>query len=130
MRTPEDVQAMLGWGAKRIAVELGCSRNTVRRYLRQGGWEPYQPPVRAGRLAGMEEWLAERFRKHRGTCDVVRQDLERDKGVKMSLRTVEQGVAHLRREIVAQGTATVRFESAPGDQLQIDFGSVRVFVDE
>lgn len=58
MQTPEDVQAMLklaslGWGAKRITVELGCSRNTVRRYLRQGGWEPYQPPVRAGRLAGL-----------------------------------------------------------------------------
>ena len=39
MQTPEDVQAMLklaslGWGAKRIAAELGCSRNTVRRYLR------------------------------------------------------------------------------------------------
>ena len=43
MQTPEDVQAMLklkslGWGAKRISRELGCSRNTVRSYLRQGGW--------------------------------------------------------------------------------------------
>ena len=40
MQTPEDVQAMLmaslGWGAKRIAKEMGCSRNTVRRYLRYG----------------------------------------------------------------------------------------------
>ncbi len=42
MREPEDVSAMLrlhelGWGTKRIAAELGVSRNTVRRYLRQGG---------------------------------------------------------------------------------------------
>jgi hypothetical protein len=42
MREPEDVSAMLrfhelSWGAKRIAAELGVSRNTVRRYLRQGG---------------------------------------------------------------------------------------------
>jgi hypothetical protein len=34
MQTPENVQAMLklallGWGAKRINRELGCSRNTV-----------------------------------------------------------------------------------------------------
>ena len=41
MREPEYVSAMLrlhelGWGAKRIAAELGVSRNTVRRYLRQG----------------------------------------------------------------------------------------------
>ena len=36
MRTPEEVSAMLalkarGWGSKRIATELGCSRNTVKR---------------------------------------------------------------------------------------------------
>ncbi len=47
MHTPDDVQAMLklvslGWGAKRIAKEVGCSRNTVRRYLRHG-----RPPVTA-----------------------------------------------------------------------------------
>ena len=46
MQTP-NVQAMLklaslGRVAKRIAVELGCSRNTVRRYLRRGGWQPYR----------------------------------------------------------------------------------------
>ena len=36
MKTPDDVSAMvrlkaLGWGAKRIAAELGCSKNTVKR---------------------------------------------------------------------------------------------------
>lgn len=134
MQTPEDVQAMLklaslGWGAKRIAAELGCSRNTVRKYLRQGGWEPYQAPAKGSRLSGLEEWLAERFRRHRGNCDVVRQDLLRERGVQVSLRTVERAVAHLRREILAESVATIRFESAPGDQLQIDFGSVRVLVD-
>ncbi|MFT0635637.1 helix-turn-helix domain-containing protein, partial [Pseudomonas sihuiensis] len=56
MQTPEDVQTMLklaslGWGAKRISRELGCSRNTVRSYLRQGAWQPYQSPRRPGRLA-------------------------------------------------------------------------------
>lgn len=134
MHTPEDVQAMLklaslGWGSKRIAAELGCSRNTVRKYLRQGGWEPYQAPAKGSRLSGLEEWLAERFRRHRGNCDVVRQDLLRERGVQVSLRTVERAVAHLRREILAESVATIRFESAPGDQLQIDFGSVRVLVD-
>jgi len=53
MRTPEDVAVMLrlqeqGWGAKRIAQELGISRNTVRRYLRQGGYAPYKTPQRSG----------------------------------------------------------------------------------
>src|SRR3989442_827001 len=114
MQTPEDVQAMLklaslGWGAKRIAGELGCSRNTVRRYLRHGGWQPYQAPKRPGRLQGLEDWLAQRFIQHRGNADVVRQDLQREHGVAVSLRTVERAVAHLRREALAQTVATVRF---------------------
>lgn len=131
MQTPEDVQAMLklaslGWGAKRISRELGCSRNTVRSYLRQGGWQPYQSPQRPGRLAAHRDWLAERFRQHRGNCDVVRQELQRAHGLTVSLRTVERAVAHLRREVLAQTAATVRFETPPGHQLQIDFGTVRV----
>lgn len=131
MQTPEDVQAMLklaslGWGAKRISRELGCSRNTVRSYLRQGGWQPYQSPQRPGRLTAHRDWLAERFRRHRGNCDVVRQELQREHGIAVSLRTVERAVAHLRREVLAHTAATVRFETPPGHQLQIDFGTVRV----
>jgi hypothetical protein len=43
---PEDVQAMLkltstGWGAKAQGHRDGCSRNAVRRYVRQCGWQPY-----------------------------------------------------------------------------------------
>jgi hypothetical protein len=28
------------WGVRHIADELGVSKNTVKRYLRQGGWAP------------------------------------------------------------------------------------------
>src|SRR3954453_23362559 len=80
MRAPEEVAVVLhlhalGWGAKRIAAELGCSRNTVRRYLRQGGWAPPRAPERRGALDGLGAWLGERLRRHRGNADVVRQDL-------------------------------------------------------
>ena len=51
MRSGEEISAMVrlhevGWGAKRIAQEFGCARNTVRRYLREGGVVPYRQPVR------------------------------------------------------------------------------------
>ena len=100
MQTPEEVRAMLklaslGWGAKRIAREMGCSRNTVRRYLRQGGWRPYPSPQRPGPLAALTDWLAATFRQHRGSCDVVRQEWQREQGVVVSLRTIERAVAHL-----------------------------------
>ncbi|MCC2665268.1 MAG: transposase [Rhodospirillales bacterium] len=131
MRTPDDVAAMvklkeLGWGAKRIAAELGCSKNTVKRWLGLGGWRPCAGPSRSRKLGGLEEWLSERFRRHGGNADVVRQELAAEKGLVVSLRTVERAVAPLRRELVAQARATVRFETRPGEQLQIDFGERRV----
>ena len=52
VQTPQDVEAMrrlaaAGWGRRRIAKELGCSPETVRKYLRQGGWQPYGKPCRS-----------------------------------------------------------------------------------
>ncbi len=134
MRTPDEVAAMLrpkglGWGVRRIAAELGCSHMTVRRYLEAGGWTPAQLPRRSKALDGLEMWLAERFRQHRGNADVVRQDLERELGIRASLRTVERAVAHLRQEMTAAAKATVRFETPPGHQLQVDFGELRIPVD-
>jgi len=116
----------LGWGAKRISAELGCSRNTVRQYLRRGGWRAMDVSNRGGCLQPHLEWLAERLRRHRGNADVVRQDLARELGLQVSLRTVQRAVEPLRRELRAEAVATVRYETAPGQQLQIDFGSTAV----
>lgn len=133
MLAPDEVAAMmrlhsLGWGSKRIARELGCDRKTVKRYLQKGGWRPYRSPRRAKALDGLEDWLAERFRRHRGNADVIRQELASEHGIAVSLRTVERAVAALRRELDAEARATVRFETAPGKQLQIDFGTTAVAI--
>src|SRR6201998_4761978 len=133
MQTPEEVTAMLrmkalGWGVRRIAGELGCSHMTVRRYLAQGGWVEYRGRGRPRTLTGLEEWVAERFRQHAGNADVVRQELEREKSIRLTLRTVEREVRHLRRELEAEARATIRFETPPGKQLQIDFGERRVMI--
>jgi transposase len=118
----------LGWGVRRIARELGCSHMTVRRYLEAGGWPGYRAPQRSRVLDGLEVWLAERFRRHRGNADVVRQELAREHGLAVSLRTVERAVQGLRRELVAEARRTIRFETPPGRQLQIDFGSTFVAI--
>ena len=88
----------------------------------------YRAPRRAKALGGLADWLAARFRRHRGNADVVRQDLEREHGLTVSLRTVERAVSHLRRELRAEARATLRFETPPGHQLQIDFGETRIAV--
>lgn len=127
MVEPEAVSAMLrlaqlGWGTRRIAGELGVSRTTVRDYLAAGGTVPFRRPVRPRKLDGQEAWLKERFRQHRGNADVVRQELGSEKGIVVSLRTVERAVEPYRQELAAEARATVRFETPPGRQLQIDFG--------
>ena len=82
-----------------------------------GRWRP------ARYAGGVAE---ERFFRHRGNAEVVRQDLLREQSVEVSLRTVERAVAPLRRLLTAEAKATVRFETPPGRQLQIDFGQLRV----
>jgi transposase len=133
MLAPDEVAAVvrlhkLGWGTKRIAGALGCSRNTVKRYLAAGGWAAIRPPRRKRRLDGLEEWLAGRFRQHRGNCDVVRQDLLREHGLTVSLRTVERAAGPLRQALQAEARACLRFETAPGKQLQIDFGEIAIAI--
>lgn len=131
MLEPDEVNRMLrlrdlGWGAKRIARETGVAKNTVKRYLTAGGYVPYRTPERPGKLAGLKEWLEAQFFQHRGNCDVLRQLLAREHGVEVSLRTVERACQGFRRELAARARATVRFETPPGKQLQIDFGETRV----
>lgn len=127
MVDPDDVSAMLrlkqlGWGTRRISAALGVSRTTVKDWLDAGGWRPYQQPVRAKALDAHEAWLRDRFRQHRGNADVLRQELAAEKNLKVSLRTVERAVAAYRQELEAEARATVRFETPPGKQMQIDFG--------
>lgn len=112
-----------GYGYKRIARELSLSRNTVRKYGRDGAKLMYhQRNPRKGILSGKEEWLKEKFFQHDGNADVVRQELKKEYGLSVSLRTVERAVKVYHEELRRKDLATVRFETPPGYQMQIDFG--------
>src|SRR6201996_6852566 len=114
MKTPDDVAEMLrlkacGWGLKRIARHLGCSHHTVKGYVVAGGVKPFQSPERAKLLDGLEGWLRERFIRHGGNADVVRQDLLAEKGVTVSRRTLQRAVQPYRQALKAEALATMRF---------------------
>ncbi len=131
MKEPDEVSAMLrlkllGWGARRIAAELGCSRTTARRRLKEGTWRrPSPAPEGAG-------WAGDLARRsvpppcRQRRCGPPGARLR--KGLVVSFRNVERAVAHLRQEIRAEARATVRFETRPGQQLQIDFGQRRLAI--
>ena len=119
MKKSDEVEAMLhlralGWGLGRIAREFGCSKNTVKRYVAVDGWTAYSRRAGGGKLGEQEAWLKERFLQHGGNAEVVRQDLVRERGIDVSLRTVERAVAPFRRLLTAEAKATVRFETPPG----------------
>jgi transposase len=102
MLGPEEVSAILrldglGWGSRRISRALGISRNTVKTYIGAGGWRPYRRPRRRKTLDGQDAWLRERFERHRGNADVVRQELAAEQSIVVSLRTIERAVAPYRR---------------------------------
>ena len=110
-----------GWRVKAIARELGLARNTVRAWVRRG---PDAERPRTGRplaLVGHEEWLKARFLAGVRNADVLKQELG-ERGVVVSLRTVERFVAPLRTMALNEERATLRFETEPGRQMQIDFG--------
>ena len=119
MKTPDDVAEMLrlkacGWGLKRIARQLGCSHHTVKAYVTTGGVKPFKSPERPKLLDGLEGWLRERFIRHRGNADVVRQDLSAEKGVAVSRRTLQRAVQPYRQALKEEALATTRFETPPG----------------
>jgi transposase len=127
MVEPEIVRQMrqlheAGWGAKRIATTVGVARNTVRRYLREPGADVQVRPSRRaldedGRSQARELFIAGAS----GNAVVVKRLLG-ERGLDASVRTVQRAVQEERRERRIAQLATVRYETEPGAQMQIDFG--------
>lgn len=134
MIEPEVVRQMkqlhaLGWGSKRIAAELEIARNTVRRYLRGGAEAEVQRRPSARRLGPDARAQARQLftSTAEGNAVVVHQELKA-RGFEASVRTVQRAVQDEREQQRAAEVATVRFETAPGHQMQVDFGQKRVLI--
>jgi len=121
--------AKRGWGAKRIARELGLARNTVRRYVRGGPAADKQERPQARRLDETGLRLAVELFDHEaaGNAAVV-TELMRERGYEVSRRTVQKATSARRQERCVDELASVRVETAPGAQMQIDFGQKLVSI--
>lgn len=97
MQGLEEVAVMLGlhkkgWGSKRIARELGISRNRVKRYLHGGAYVTQGGTQgREKTLDGLEDWVKAQFHKLRGNADVVRQELAKVHGLQVAIRSTSPG---------------------------------------
>jgi transposase len=111
-----------GLGSKRIARQLGISRNSVRRYL-AGARVGFQERPAARCLDAATQAEVQRLFETvaEGNTVVIQQELAAQ-GTHVELRTLQRAVAPLRQAARAKALATVRFETPPGQQMQIDFG--------
>jgi transposase len=116
-----------GEGVKRIARELGVDRKTVKRWLRLGAWQPRQPQRRARQLDGLAE-LIERRAPEVGFNGVVLYRELKGLGFTGGLLQVQRFVRPYRAQRRWSELATMRFETGPGEQAQVDYGQLWVWL--
>jgi transposase len=119
------VMARRGEGVRSIAKQLGCSRNTVRRYLREAGAKRYGPrEPRSCKLDGYKSYLSERIEQARPRwipATVLLREI-RELGHDGGISQLKAWLAPFKR---IEPEPVVRFETEPGVQMQADFTHVR-----
>ena len=116
-----------GYSAREIARSLGLARNTVLRYLNDP--EAIVPKVRALRGSKLDahvDYIDGRMGEGLENCVVLLREL-RALGYQGSYTILSEYVRPRRRS--RQPQATVRFETDPGEQAQVDWGSF-AYLDE
>ena len=107
-----------GHSARAIARELGLARNTVLKYLNSPDSivpKPRQP--RGSKLDSHTGYIDQRLSEGLENCVVLLREL-RSRGYEGSYTILADYVRPRRRQRQLQ--ATVRFETAPGEQAQVD----------
>jgi transposase len=112
-----------GLSIRGIAERLGLARNTVRKYLRAPGVPAAKPrPPRPSKLDPYRPFLEERLGGGVLNTAVLLREL-RTRGYSGGVTILKEYVQPFRRP--RQPVATVRFEVAPGEQAQVDWGKFR-----
>jgi transposase len=110
-----------------IARELDLDRKTVRSALKRRSWQPYRRKGSAPTLLEAHRtWLVERAPKVHYSARILYQELTRERGFVGCYETVKLAVRPLRAEAALAGLTQRRFETAPGEQAQCDWGQVTV----
>ena len=109
-----------------IARSYGLDRKTVRTWRARGGYGLRQRRVAVSRLDPYRAWLARRAPEVGYNAAVLTRELHAQ-GFVGSAIIVRRAVRPLRAAALPSA-ATVRFETPPGAQAQVDFGQVRVWI--
>ena len=126
-----DIRSMYnqGYSIRAIARELGVSRNTVRRALRQGESPRYtRRDPRASKLDPYKDYLKARLKEFPELSGVRLLEEIRALGYTGQKTILNDFLRPLRAQI--DRDLTVRFETMPGQQGQIDWAHFGTLVEE
>ena len=110
-----------------IAREFDLDRKTVRSVLSQQQWQPYRRSIRRASLMDEHrQWLEERAPQVNYSARILFQELCAQRGYTGCYENVKVAVRPLRQAAAVTSLTQCRFETAPGEQAQVDWGEVRV----
>ncbi|MEO5824958.1 MAG: IS21 family transposase [Gemmatimonadales bacterium] len=125
----DEVLARLGRGEgiRALARSYGVAPQTIRAWRARGGYRPRDGRAGRGSLAPFAEWLGARAPEVDFNSAVLHRELQAQ-GFGGSAVVVRRFVRPLRVAAHPGASATVRFETAPGQQAQVDFGQCRLWI--
>ena len=118
-----------GESTRQIARELAVDRKTVRRWLRIGGWQPRQGGERPRAIDPYLQFIERRGPEVGWNGVVLHRELVA-LGFSGSYQQVQRLLKPRRDRRRWQEAATVRFETEPGEQAQVDYGQLQVWIGE
>ena len=117
-----------GHSARAIARELDLARNTVLRYLKSPeAIKPHPRPLRGSKLDPYTDHIDQRLSEGLRNCRVLLREIS-TLSYEGAYTTVADFVRPRRR--ARQPRATLRFETVPGEQAQMDWGSFSYIGDD
>jgi len=118
-----DIKALFnaGYSQRAIAELTGHSRNTVSRVLKQKTPTSPKPRARRSLLDPFKPYVEARYGECRLSAVRLLNEIQAQ-GYVGSVVTLRRFVHTLRVPTGAQKRLTVRFETAPGEQAQVDWG--------
>ena len=110
----------MGMSITDISKDMGISRPTVRKYLKGRNPQEYSKKNRVSILESYKAYIKERIDRYNLSAIRILEEI-RKKGYKGGYSTLKYYCATLRKDRAI--TAVIRFETEPGRQAQVDFGS-------
>ena len=117
-----------GMSKKAIARQLGLHVKTVRKWLRRS-WAPARRRARGRALDTWREFLFARASEVGFNAVVLMRELGAQ-GYGGSYSALLKYLAPWRKDWRGEGLPTVRFETGPGEQAQVDWGSMALYLGE